>query len=50
MVEKHYGHLAQSYIADQIKKGAPTFGIEPDGNVASLDNERRFRDSGHRAG
>jgi integrase len=45
MVEKHYGHLAQSYITDAIKKGAPTFGIEPETGVASLD-ERRTRDSG----
>jgi len=29
MVEKHYGHLASSYITDEIRKGAPTFGIKP---------------------
>jgi integrase len=45
MVEKHYGHLAPSYVADEIRKGAPTFGIEPETDVASLD-ERRTRDSG----
>jgi integrase len=45
MVEKHYGHLAPNYIADEIKKGAPTFGIEPEHGVASLD-ERRTRNSG----
>ena len=27
MVEKHYGHLADSYIADAIRKAAPRFGI-----------------------
>jgi integrase len=27
MVEKHYGHLAPSYIADEIRRGAPRFGI-----------------------
>jgi len=27
MVEKHYGHLAPSYIADAIDEGAPRFGI-----------------------
>jgi integrase len=27
MVEKHYGHLAPSYIADEIRKAAPRFGI-----------------------
>jgi integrase len=46
MVELHYGHLAPRYRKDEIRKGAPTFGIEPDGNVASLD-KRRTRDSGH---
>jgi integrase len=29
MVEKHYGHLAPSYIADAIRAGAPKFGFEP---------------------
>ena len=29
MVEKHYGHLAPSYIADAIRAGAPTFGFKP---------------------
>jgi integrase len=36
MVEKHYGHLAPSYIADAIRAGAPTFGIEP-GNVVLIE-------------
>ena len=36
MVEKHYGHLAPSYIADAIRAGAPTFGIEP-GNVVPIE-------------
>jgi len=27
MVEKHYGHLAPSYVADEIRKGAPPFGF-----------------------
>jgi hypothetical protein len=25
MLEQHYGHLAASYSADAIRKGAPTF-------------------------
>ncbi len=25
MVEKHYGHLAPSYISDAIRAGAPRF-------------------------
>jgi integrase len=28
MVEKHYGHLAPSYVADEIREKAPKFGIE----------------------
>jgi integrase len=35
MVEKHYGHLAPSYVADAIRAGAPRFGAEPS-NVARL--------------
>ncbi len=30
MVEKHYGHLAPSYIADAIRAGAPRFGVKAD--------------------
>jgi integrase len=33
MVEKHYGHLAPSYIADAIREGAPRFGIADDQKV-----------------
>ena len=29
MVEKHYGHLAPSYVADAVRAGAPRFGIKP---------------------
>ena len=29
MVEKHYGHLAPSFIVDAIRAGAPTFGLKP---------------------
>ena len=36
MVEKHYGHLAPSYIADETRKGAPKFGITPDERVVAL--------------
>ena len=36
MVEKHYGHLAPSYIADAVRKSAPRFGFKPDGKVAAL--------------
>jgi integrase len=36
MVEKHYGHLAPSYVADAIRAGAPRFGIQEDSNVTPL--------------
>jgi integrase len=36
MVEKHYGHLAPSYIADIIRAGAPRFGFTPDKTVVGL--------------
>jgi hypothetical protein len=35
MVEAHYGHLAQSYITDAIRKGAPRFGAVS-GNVKTI--------------
>ena len=38
MVEKHYGHLAPSYITDAIRKGAPTFGLpKADPKVRSFE-------------
>ena len=36
MVEKHYGHLAPSYVADAVRAGAPKFGFKPDRKVATL--------------
>ena len=45
MVERHYGHLAPGYRQDEIRKGAPTFGIKPKRGVTSLD-DRRTRNSG----
>jgi integrase len=35
MVEKHYGHLAPSFVAEAIRAGAPRFGLKPS-NVATL--------------
>jgi integrase len=36
MVERHYGHLAPSYVADAVRKHAPRFGkVEPT-NVKAL--------------
>jgi integrase len=37
MVERHYGHLAPSFIADAIRAAAPKFGIKPDHKVVSID-------------
>jgi integrase len=36
MVETHYGHLAQSYVADAIRKGAPKFGFKKDARVVAI--------------
>ena len=36
MVERHYGHLAPSYIADALRAGAPKFGFKPDSKIATL--------------
>ena len=37
MVEKHYGHLAPSYIADAIRAGAPRFaGTETPSSVVPM--------------
>jgi integrase len=36
MVEKHYGHLAPSFIADAIRAGAPRFAVASDMAVVPL--------------
>jgi integrase len=40
MVERHYGHLAPSYIADAIRAAAPKFGIKPDRKVVAIEARR----------
>jgi hypothetical protein len=35
MVERHYGHLSASFVADQVRKHAPRFG-KVSSNVRSL--------------
>jgi integrase len=35
MVERHYGHLAPSYVVDQVRQHAPRFGIGG-GNVKAI--------------
>jgi integrase len=37
MVERHYGHLAPSFIADAIRAAAPKFGIKPERKVVSIE-------------
>jgi integrase len=36
MVERHYGHLAPSYVAEAIRAGAPRFGTVEEDNVESF--------------
>jgi integrase len=36
MVEKHYGHMSPSHVADAIRAGAPKFGFKPDKKLATL--------------
>ena len=36
MVERHYGHLAPSFVADAIRAAAPRFGMVESSNVESL--------------
>ena len=36
MVERHYGHLAPSYVTDAIRAGAPKFGFKSDTKVVPL--------------
>jgi len=37
MVEKHYGHLSASYVADAVRAAAPRFGFEG-GNVVAMES------------
>jgi integrase len=40
MVEKHYGHLAPSHIADMIRAKLPSFGETPKGKVRGIRARR----------
>jgi integrase len=40
MVERHYGHLAPSFIADAIRKHAPRFGFKPDKKIVALTGRK----------
>jgi integrase len=41
MVEKHYGHLAPSFITEAIRAGAPRFGAEAEARVVPMSRPRR---------
>jgi integrase len=41
MVEKHYGHLAPSYITEAIRAGAPRFGEQAATGVVPMHRPRR---------
>jgi site-specific recombinase XerD len=40
MAEKHYAHLAPSYVADAIRAAAPALGLKTTTNVQSLHTAR----------
>jgi integrase len=40
MTEKHYAHLAPSYVSDVVRAALPGLGIVPETNVAALSNGR----------
>jgi hypothetical protein len=41
MVEKHYGHLAESYVTEAIRAGAPRYDVVPDESVKRLAPRKR---------
>lgn len=41
MVERHYGHMTMSYVADEIRRAAPKFGFEPDRKIVTLEQPKR---------
>jgi hypothetical protein len=41
MVEKHYGHLADSYVTEAIRVGAPRYDVESVETVVRLELRRR---------
>lgn len=44
MVERHYGHLSNTYMREQVANFAPTFGIQHDGaNVSALKSRAKHR-------
>jgi hypothetical protein len=43
MVEKHYGHLAPSYVAETTRQYAPRFGAGAPNNATTLAKPRANR-------
>jgi integrase len=41
MVEKHYGHMAPSYVADTVRAAFGPLGFKPDKNVVPLAKSKR---------
>jgi hypothetical protein len=41
MVDKHYAHLAQSYIADTIRASTPTLGAKSRSNVIPIEGRKQ---------
>jgi len=41
MVEKHYGHLADTYMDAAIREGAPRFGLVGAGNVKTFKTRKK---------
>ena len=41
MVERHYGHLAPSYVAESVRKHAPKFGKVTASNVTPMAGRSR---------
>jgi hypothetical protein len=40
MVEKHYGHLAPSYVADTVRAAFGSLGIVTPSNVVPINDRR----------
>jgi integrase len=48
MTEKHYAHLAPSYVADTIRAHFPTLGIAGDAAVVPMKSKAPSRETRHR--
>jgi integrase len=42
MTEKHYAHLAPSYVADTIRAHFPALGIAGDSTIATMKPKKRL--------